>query len=136
MPSTEPPTTQINYVRFTYPFTSPTLSFTCKTPELGNTETISLLRVIRQTRGNTLRVVRSAQWPKVEVLNLNFTDLTETDAINFKALLGQSVGKYIGYLDYLSRQWKCLITNPDTPISEEKVNRGFSIQLQMEGTIQ
>lgn len=136
MPKTLPNLVQIDYVRFTYPFVDPTLTFTCKTPELGNSHTFTSLRLLRETRGKTFHSVRYNMWPKINVLNINFMNIDKDTAENFKLLLKQSVGKYIGYYDYFSRQWKCLITNPDTTISQEAVGCGYAIQLQMEGELQ
>jgi hypothetical protein len=136
MPQTLPTVTPVDYVRFTYPFVSPTFTLQCKTPELGNNHTYTAMRLMRETRGKTFHTIRYAMWPKVDVMNINFMNLDQTAANNFKSLITMSVGKYIGYLDYLSRQWKCLITNPDTAISQEAVNCGYAVQLQMEVTAQ
>lgn len=122
-------------VTFTFPYVSPTTTIILPSPEFNNRDVLRIERVTRETRGKTLRTFRYSIWPKIRRLSLAFLGLAPDVAEDMKALLKASVGLELGYLDYESRQWKGLIINPDTAISQEGPNCADAIRIEFEGDL-
>lgn len=135
-PSSSPPTlTPSQTVTFTYPYVSPTLTIVLPSPEFNNRDVNRIERITRETRGRTLRTFRYSIWPKIRRLALSFQGIDLTVANNMKTFLLTSIGKEVGYLDYESRQWKGLIINPDSAISQEGRDCTFAIRIDFEGDL-
>lgn len=135
-PSATPPTlVYVPTVTFTFPYVSPTHTVELPSPEFNNRDTIRIERITRETRGKTLKTFRYDMWPIIRRLSLSFLGVPPSDAEAMKDLLLASVGMEVGYLDYESRQWKGLILNPDTAISEEGPNCAGAIKIDFEGDL-
>ena len=135
-PSASGPTlVQVDNVVLTYPFVSPTMTVTLPTPEFNNRQVLRIERVTRETRGRTLRTFRYDIWPKIHRLAVSFLGLSPDQLDDFRALVKASVGKEIGYLDYESRQWKGIIINPDTAMSQEGPNCADAVRFDFEGEL-
>ena len=90
-----------------------------RAPELDNRDRLAYARVNRETRGGTLIIYADPNWPKVHLLALTFTGLSYTDAHNLLTFVKAHLGKEIGLIDWESRYWKGIITNPNNPITED-----------------
>lgn len=123
-----------NTVSYTYPFVSPTLTLTLNAPEFGNKELNAQKRVLRPTRGGTLKNYKSKNWAKYTRLNLDFEILKEQDYLDLLNFLSTSLGDEIGFRDHEGRVWKGIITNPNTAISQVSTEI-YNVSLQLEGSI-
>lgn len=119
----------------TYPYVSPTTTLTLRNPELSNTDTFQMRRIVNKTRGNTVRWLRNQDWPQGVVRKMTFVGLSRTQSDAFQAFIYASVGKLIGLLDYESLQWQGIITNPEEPVSELTRDCGYTISIMFEGSI-
>ncbi len=115
---------QRDTVLLQFPYGSPTDELELRNPELNDKIVTQVYRVQRYTRNNTLDIYRDPTWFKTGVLNWNFTGLTSDQRNDIIAFCRVSAGKYIKVTDYLSQEHKCIIINPDNPITQE--HRGCS----------
>lgn len=90
-------------ITLTYPYVSPTNTYIIKRPEFNNKERDSFNKIIRETRGGTLKIGRESTWPKTQSLEVAFPILCPDDSNSLFTFLQVSLGKEIGLLDYLSR---------------------------------
>lgn len=132
--STEPSLTQVNQVRLTWPYSSPTLTIDLRSPELGNEFQTHQNRISRKSRGGSLIIYKDSIWPEFKVLTMSFDNKCGQDFSTVLDFLKQSLGQEIGLLDYESRQWKGIIRNPDTAIGREGPN-DFNFNLEFEGEL-
>lgn len=122
-------------VTFTFPYVTPTQTVSLPAPEFNNRDVIRIERINRETRGKTLKTFRYSIWPIIRRLSLSFLGIPPDDAESMKTLLRASVGLEVGYLDFESRQWRGLIINPDTAISQEGPNCADAIRIEFEGDL-
>ncbi len=101
----------------TYPYVTPTTTVVLRNPEFGNRERLGFNRINRETRGGSLIVFADPQWPKIKTVQVTLNSLSADQAADLKAFLRESLGKEIGLLDYENRQWRGIITNPDTEVA-------------------
>ena len=134
--ATQPVLTPISTVIFSYPYVSPTTTVTLRTPRLGNTEALQLKRIVNVSRGNRVWILRNQNWPKMAIHNLEFVLIAESVINTLKTFLLASLGKEVGYLDYESRQWKGIITNPNEAIEEQvQGGCGYTVRIIFEGEL-
>lgn len=122
-------------ITFTYPFTSPTTTLIVRSPQMGNKETLSLRRVNRVTRGNSLRIFNNRSWPRDHVLAISVAGLEKETVDDLIDFINLSLGKDIGYLDYESRQWKGIIMNPKTVVTDLTKACNFSADIEFMGEV-
>ena len=134
-PLTGPLFIKSSTVTFTYPYDSPTSTLTLRAPTTSDKETIRTNRVHRLTRGGTLIVYNSINWPKNRILNFNIEALTSDEILSLQDFVKLSLGKEIGYLDYESQQWRGLILNPDTIIKDNSRSCNYSAEFTFRGEI-
>jgi hypothetical protein len=118
----------------TFPYVSPTTTLVLRNPEFGNKDSLNFNRINRTTRGGELIVYSDPQWPKTQKLALEVRSLVPSQAANLLTFFDQSLGLEIGLLDQEGRQWRGIITNPDTPIINPE--RGdYAVSFEFEGVL-
>jgi hypothetical protein len=133
-PPVTPPTLSTGTVTLTYPFISPSTTVVLRNPEFENRDLLNFTRINRTTRGGSQIVFADPVWPKSQVLRLSITHLSPAQGRDLLDFLLTSLGKEIGLLDHEGRQWKGIIINPDTILSQPgRFDR--SIILEFEGAL-
>lgn len=113
-------------------FTYNGIDFLFRSPDFGNINEISFERVNRRSRGGDVIIFRDTDWPKTEVLNLNFTLTKEADARTILYLIKETTGKIIQYTDHENRVWEGVIQNPDAELIQTGRST-WSINILFEG---
>ena len=134
LPSPSAPALSGDTLTLTYPFLSPTTTVVLRNPEFNNKDSLTFTRINRVTRGGTLVVYADPIWPKVQKLSVEVHSLRSSQADALLNFFDQSLGKEIGLLDHEGRQWRGIITNPDSPV----VNPGrsdYSTSFEFEGKL-
>lgn len=99
-------------VTFTYPYTSPTLTLELRAPDLGDSTTTNVKRLNNTTRGGKQIYYRDSEWPVSDVLEFGFSGLTDVEVASLFTFLDESLGKEIGFLDWLGQEWRGIIIDP------------------------
>ncbi len=132
LPDVSPPSLAASTLTLTYPFALPTLTVVLRNPEFANKDSLGFNRVNRQTRGGTLIVYADQNWPKSQKLYIEVRCLKASQASDLVEFLTQSLGKEIGLLDHEHRQWRGIITNPDTAIANPEQG-DYTASIEFEG---
>ena len=119
----------------TYPYAAPTLTFTIRNPDFGNSNAVRIESVNVETQHGILKQLRDSDWPTIETLTMSFSALNKQDADDFIDFVNQSLGQEIGLLDLKNRQWRGVITTPAQDIVQSMRNRGFSLGFTFEGEL-
>jgi len=123
---TAPTLTRLNDVIFYYPsglIGSATDSITLRSPNFGDRDRNQYNRIRRESRGGSLRVYRDTDWPSRRSFVVDFSAIKDSEVINLIAFLETSLGKEIGFRDWLNRTWYGIIVNPDTPVIRQGTDR-------------
>jgi len=108
---------------FGYPYGSPTTTLTLSNPEFGNATVLEESTSIVRLRNGKVTVFRDPQWPSYfkhsYQFNLGCRDPSIQSILDF---LKESLGQEIQITDYEGRLWKSVITNPNTPVSQQHTN--------------
>ena len=132
VPEGTAPTLGNGTLTLTFPFTLPTTTLVLRNPEFTNKDSLNFNRINRTTRGGTLVVYADPIWPKTQTLGFEVHCLKRAQADELIEFFGDSLGLEIGLLDHEGRQWRGIITNPDTPIINPE--RGdYSVSFYFEG---
>ena len=141
-PTTPPPAT-LTYTPVTgvapgtlvYPVTPPYSDWlTLRSPDLGNKDRLQFNRVSRESRGGTLIVFADPMWPKVQTQVLTFSGLKEQEARSLLDFMAAHLGMEVGYVDWESRLWTGIITNPTEAMVQD--GRGmFTVSFEFEGEL-
>lgn len=108
------------------------LIYVFQNPEMGNTDELSFQRVTNKTRGGDLIIFRDPDWPKTEVLGLQFNFCLEADYRRMMNMIKASIGLLIHYTDHENRTWYGVIQNPDTE-GAQTGRQSWEIELKFEG---
>src|SRR5215471_1866244 len=81
-------------------------------PEFDNTDSIEQTRINRKSRSGDIRVFRSSLWPTDELLLMRWDRLSQTQITNLLAFLRFSLGQQIQLVDYESRVFDGIISEP------------------------
>jgi len=100
-------------------FSYGSLSIGLRNPELGNTAKMGWGRIQRENRGGDLNIFRDPQWPKYHIQELEFRLLKAVDKQALLNFVKQTLGQIITYVDYESRTWLVIITNPFLNFTQE-----------------
>ncbi len=103
-----------------------------RNPEFGDRNTLTFTRINQTTRGGTLTVFADPDWPKFQTLSVQVKALSDLAAAAVLQFLEDSLGQEIGLLDWEGRQWRGIITNPDTAVSYG-IDCGHSVAIEFEG---
>jgi hypothetical protein len=133
-PSVIVPTLASQTLTLTYPYVTPTTTLVLRNPNFANKDRLTFNRVNRETRGGTLIVFADTKWPKIQQLTLEIDALSSQQALNILTFLQDSLGQEIGLLDWENRQWRGIITNPETDIVHSARN-ARSVVIEFEGEL-
>lgn len=134
--STTPPVLGDATLTLTHPRVSPTTTLELKNPEFGNDDSITWTRIDRQTLGGDRIIYSDPAWANFEAFRLTVRNIDEQchatidDIVNF---LNVSLGEEIGLLDWENRQWKGIISAPDSDITTEA--SGHTVTIVFEGEL-
>lgn len=122
------------------PSTSVTLVFgshnlTLRSPEFGNVRRRHTSRINRVTRGGKLIIASGNNWPKYDVLNLQFTLLKEDDKDLFLTIYNESLGQDVTYTNHEGRVWEGIILDP-TIVENLGDNCSYDLSFELEGQLQ
>lgn len=97
------------YIELTYPYVSPTVSLTMRNPNVGDGHSCSLFTAKATLRGGENIYFRDPDWPVTRVLSLGFSAIDNDKLEELYDFLDESIGKEVGLLDWLGRQWRGII---------------------------
>lgn len=118
----------------TYPYVSPSLTLTLRSPELEDSEKDVYNRIIRESRGGDQKIYRDNKWPQSRLLNYEIIFNKNQVVLDFLNFVSVSIGKEIGLLDYLSRQWRGILIPPET-IFTHRGRSDRSVNFEFEGEL-
>lgn len=121
-------------ILLTYPYINPIYTVEVRNPQFDDNRQIENSRILRKTRGGTLKVFRDPIWPSAERLIYSFDNLYTLKKLELLEFFEVSIGKEIGLLDFRSQQWRGIIITPTTQIGRED-RPGNSLTFEFEGTI-
>lgn len=133
-PSTAAPTLGNAVLTLTYPYASPTTTLVLRNADFGNNDKLAYTRINQQTRGGTLIVFADPQWPKVKTRTFAVSAICDDKRDAVLQFLEDSLGQEIGLLDWDNRQWRGIITNPDTAVTQAGRNDS-SVSIEFEGDL-
>lgn len=134
-PAVGPVLVKSDTITLTYPYVSPTTTLVMRAPEFNNTEALNLRRINRVTRGNSLRLFNNRTWPRDHILTFSVSTLEKDQVEAIVDFVNESLGKDIGYLDYESQQWKGIILNPETLITDLTKACNYSADVTFQGEV-
>lgn len=133
-PSATPPTLGTGTLTLTWPYSAPTSTLVLRNPDWGNDDKLTYNRLNQTTRGGTLVVFADPQWPKFKTLSFQIQGIPDATYDALVQFLEDSLGQEIGLLDWEGRNWRGIITNPDTAVSANGVCKN-SVSIEFEGDL-
>lgn len=103
-------------------------------PEFGDIDSFETLRIIRYTRGKTLKTFKDPIWFSFRKLSFKFSDISPQNKIEIEYFIFMSLGQEIKLVDFYSKAWRGFITNPSTVFTEEARNKR-NITIEFEGVL-
>jgi hypothetical protein len=134
VPAAMPTLTATGQVVLSYPVSSPTTTLTLKAPEFGDTDSVGLTRIDRQTRGGTAVVFSDQKWATSNALGLEFSRICDPPIADVLDFLNATVGAEISLVDWYGRTWHGVIVSPETDVRQQ--SGGYGLRLTFEGEIQ
>lgn len=98
---------------FYYPTVSPTLTVTLRNPGFGNQQRLQFMRIQRQLRGGEQITYSDPNWPKAETWFMEFSGMTDAQALAFRDFLKQTVGRTVGFFDWEGNTHFGIVMNPN-----------------------
>lgn len=135
-PPATPPTLGTATLTLTYPYDTPTETLVLRNPEFSNRDQLDFTRIRRQTRGGHPITFSDRKWPKQQILNFDLSALTEAQSQDLLDFANQSLGQEIGLLDHENRQWRGLLLNVDTDVTDGGPACTYSARVQFEGVLE
>jgi len=124
-----------SFVTLFYPTVSPTLTVQIRAPEFGDRDRLQHDKINRDTRGGSLKIFADTTWPKLQILEMQFTGLKETEAQAVLDFFEDTLGLEVGFTDWESRTWHGVIVSPDRELVRSKRNN-VDISFEFEGELQ
>lgn len=118
-----------------YPFDVPTTTLQLRNPELNDLFLFQAYRVQEYSRGNSQIIFRDSTWFKTRIFNWAFTALTRQNRDDIISFVRLTAGKYVLVTDFYSLTNKCLIINPDNPITQETPGCGYTWKVDLQKAI-
>lgn len=118
-----------------YPTVSPTLTVQIRAPEFGDRDRLLHDKINRDTRGGSLKIFADTTWPKLQILEMQFTGLKETEAQAVLDFFEDTLGLEVGFTDWEGRTWHGVIVSPDRELVRTKRNN-VDISFEFEGELQ
>jgi len=135
MPASLPTLVSQDYSTLTYPFSSPTFTVQLRTPKYGNQQKLSASWVRNRSRSGDLIGYFDPDWPKTELISVSFEGLSEDQATDLLAMLHESLGQEVGFLDHEGRQWRGIITTPTNEIIQSGRDCQYNGSFELQGVI-
>lgn len=132
-PSGTAPTLGSGTLTLTYPPMSPTHMLTLDNPSFGNTDSVQYTRIDRVTRGGERKIYTDSTWGKVETLRFTKSNVCLLTAEQIVDFINTSLGKEINLLDWEGRNWRGVIVEPDTDVTEDA--GGHEVIITFEGAL-
>lgn len=123
------------FVTLFYPPVSPTLTVQIRAPEFGDRDRLLHDKINRDTRGGSLKIFADTTWPKLQILEMQFISLKETEAQAVLNFFEQTLGLEVGFTDWESRTWHGVIVSPDRELVRSKRN-SVDLSFEFEGELQ
>ena len=73
-------------------------------------------------------------WPKVQTQVLTFSGLKEQEARSLLDFMAAHLGMEVGYVDWESRLWTGIITNPTEAMVQDGIGM-FTVSFEFEGEL-
>lgn len=113
-------------------------TITLRVPEFGNTDSIELSRIQRNSRAGDLIIWRHPSWPKAEKWKYSFQNLSERQSKDFLAFIDATLGQEITLTDHEGVSWSGIIVTPEAPVSQEGPDAGvrcggFNCEFEFQG---
>lgn len=132
MPATLPTLTPQSYITLTYPYVSPTFTVNLRAPKFGDECRLASSWVRERSRSGELIAYADPAWPKTETVSIQFEALSQDQATDLLAMLHESLGQEVGYLDYEGRQRRGIIITPTAEILQLGRGCQYSGNLEMQ----
>jgi hypothetical protein len=101
---------------------------------LGDISRFAADRILRESRGGSLRVFADPIWPRVQTLLFTVSGVKRGDAQQFLTFVENNLGRLILLTTHEGFQWEGFITNPDEAVIEDSDNQ-FTISVEFEGEL-
>lgn len=111
-----------------------TTTLQLRKPDFGDKWSYEAYRIYRTTRGLDLQVLGDPMWPTAEILDMEFSYLSETNVTNLLSFLTLTLGKRISLYDHLGRLWTGFILNPNDDI-QQKGRFNYTAHLTFQGVL-
>lgn len=113
-------------------------TITLRVPLFGNSDSLELSRVQRNSRAGDLIIWRHPNWPKAEKWKYAFENLTERQSKDFLSFIDATLGQEITLTDHEGVSWTGIIVTPESPVSQEGPDAGvrcggFNCEFEFQG---
>lgn len=123
------------FVTLFHPVVSPTLTVQIRAPEFGDRDRLQHDKINRDTRGGSIKIFADETWPKLQILEMQFISLKETEAQAVLDFFEDTLGLEVGFTDWENRTWHGVIVSPDRELVRSKRN-SVDISFEFEGELQ
>lgn len=106
-----------------------------RSPNMGDIDRLAFDRIVRETRGGTLRVFADSTWSKVNTLVFTISGIRRTKSQEVLTFLLAHLGRDITLETHEGRRWLGVILNPGEVVIEDRRN-SFTISIEFEGILQ
>jgi hypothetical protein len=117
-------------------------SIELKNPPFGDNLDVVTPKIVRETRGGSLRTLTDDSWGSRFKLEFEFHNLNRDEFLNLQEFVKTTIGKLITLTDCYSRTWAGIITNPDALFtdngrdsSESDTPMDRSVKIEFEGSL-
>jgi hypothetical protein len=108
-------------------------SWSVRAPRFQNKDVFSPQRIVNESRGGTLLITSQPEWPKVEVLKMDFSVLQRQEGLDLQDFLSNNLGQVITLTDWEGRAWTGVVTDTNVPLTEISTDN-FAMGFEFEGT--
>lgn len=108
----------------------PSASISIRRPDFNDIDEIATTRVYRNGILGDLFVYSDPQWPSSRTFTLDFTNLSETQAEDFRDFLALTIGLEVTYHDYFDREWNGIILTPNAEFSHNGKGCQYETKIQ------
>lgn len=128
LPATPPAITQAQTVTIQFGAHSLTL----RAPEFGNVRRRHTARIMRKSRGGDVRTGYNPEWPRYDVLGLQFILVKGLELATFETIYEESLGQNVTFTDHEGRTWEGMLLNPSIV---ENRRDSFDLSFELEGDL-